>query len=107
MRPATDGGYPKKISTAAKLLYMTTKDLKEHNEALTYYELHVQMRDSINNEETQKATIRQQTKYEFEKEQLIKEQQEKETARLEKEKTERNRKTERYTEEKETERKKK
>ena len=40
------------------------------------------MRDSIKNEETQKAAIRQQTKYEFEKAQLIKEQKEKEQARV-------------------------
>lgn len=45
------------------------------------------MSDSIKNEKTQKATIRQQTKYEFEKAQLIKEQEEK--ARLEAEATDR------------------
>ncbi|MBL4578033.1 MAG: hypothetical protein JKX74_06135, partial [Flavobacteriales bacterium] len=45
--------------------------------------LQVMMTDSINNEKTQKATIRQQTKYEFEKAQLVKEQEGKETARLE------------------------
>ena len=53
------------------------------------YELHILTRDSINNEETQKATIRQQTKYEFEKAQLIKEQEEKEKTRLEAEVTSR------------------
>ncbi len=58
-------------------------------EALEMYELHIQMRDSIKNEETQKATIRQQTKYEFEKAQLVKEQKEKEKARLEAEVTSR------------------
>ena len=47
------------------------------------------MRDSINNEETQKATIRQQTKYEFEKAQLVKEQEAKEVLRLETEVTSR------------------
>ena len=51
--------------------------------ALEMYELHILMRDSIKNEETQKAAIRQQTKYEFEKAQLVKEQEEKEKARLE------------------------
>ena len=45
------------------------------------YELHIQMRDSIKNEATQKAVIRQQTKYEFEKAQLIKEQELKEVNR--------------------------
>ncbi|MBL4657937.1 MAG: hypothetical protein JKX73_08055, partial [Flavobacteriales bacterium] len=50
--------------------------------ALDMYELHISMRDSINNEETQKATIRQQTKYEFEKAQLVGEQEEREAGRL-------------------------
>ena len=60
-----------------------------YQQALKMYELHISMRDSINNEETQKAAIRQQTKYEFEKAQLIKEQEEKEAARLEDEATSR------------------
>ncbi|MBL4656895.1 MAG: hypothetical protein JKX73_02765 [Flavobacteriales bacterium] len=55
--------------------------------ALEMYELHIQMRDSIKNEETQKATIRQQTKYEFEKVQLVKEQNEKDKERIEAEAT--------------------
>ncbi|MBN4065765.1 tetratricopeptide repeat protein, partial [Candidatus Amoebophilus asiaticus] len=58
--------------------------------ALEYYELEVEMRDSIVNEEHQKATIRQQMKYEYEKAQLIKEQKEKEEARLVAEATTRN-----------------
>ena len=53
-----------------------------YKEALEMYELHIQMRDSIKNEETQKATIRQQTKYEFEKAMLVKEQEENEKRRV-------------------------
>ena len=65
-------------------LWLTRLYKKEENfeAALEMYELHIQMRDSIKNEETQKATIRQQTKYEFEKAQLVKEQKEKEAARI-------------------------
>jgi len=55
----------------------------KYQEALEMYELHVKMRDSIKNEETLKATIRQQTKYEFEKVQLVKEQEEIQRARVE------------------------
>ncbi len=58
-------------------------------EALEMYELHILMRDSINNEETEKESIRQQMKYEFERAQLIKEQEEKEKVRLEAEVTSR------------------
>ncbi|MBL4658690.1 MAG: hypothetical protein JKX73_11860 [Flavobacteriales bacterium] len=43
------------------------------------------MGDSINNEETKKASIRQQTKYEFEKAQIIKEQKQKEQTRIQEE----------------------
>ncbi|MBL4753972.1 MAG: hypothetical protein JKY52_10325 [Flavobacteriales bacterium] len=49
------------------------------------YELQVQYRDSINNEATQKASILLQTKYEFEKAQIIKEQEQKEQARIQEE----------------------
>ncbi|MBL4656169.1 MAG: hypothetical protein JKY33_10155, partial [Bacteroidia bacterium] len=47
------------------------------------------MRDSIVNEENTKSTIRQQMKYEHEKEQIIKEQQEIEQARIQAEITSR------------------
>jgi len=58
---------------------------KEESYILT--ELQIQMRNSIKNVENQKAAIRQQTKYEFEKAQLLKEQDEKEQARMEAELT--------------------
>ena len=49
------------------------------------YEMYIEMRDSLKNDETQKATIRQQTKYEFEKAQLVREQNEREASRIESE----------------------
>jgi hypothetical protein len=55
--------------------------------ALEMYKLHIQMKDSINNEATQKATIRQQTQHEFEKAQIVKENEAKELARIEAEAT--------------------
>ncbi len=75
-------GYPEKISNSAQFLAELHKKEGEFEKSLSMYELFIQMRDSINNEKTQKATIRQQTKYEFEKAQLIKEQEEKEAARI-------------------------
>ena len=53
------------------------------------YELQVAYRDSMKNEETQKAAVRQQTHYDFEKAMLIKEQKKKEEARLLAEETQR------------------
>lgn len=79
--------YPDEIKSSALLLYHIYKRSDRWKEALEMKELHIQMRDSINNENTQKATIRQQTKYEFEKAQLVKEQEVKEAARLLAEKT--------------------
>ncbi|PCJ83461.1 MAG: hypothetical protein COA57_11185 [Flavobacteriales bacterium] len=74
-------GNPKLISQATGLLNRIAKREGNYKEALEMYELHIKMRDSIKNEETQKATIRQQIKYEFEKAQIIKEQEEKERQR--------------------------
>ena len=84
---AREIGSPRLISLNSGLLSKVAKKQWNYQEALEMYELHIQMRDSIKNEETQKASIRQQTKYEFEKAQLVNEQEEKEVARLVAEKT--------------------
>ena len=55
--------------------------------ALQMYKLQVKMNDSLVNEASQKATIKQQTEYEFEKSQIVKENEAKEQARLESEAT--------------------
>ncbi len=78
---ARELGFPEKIRNAAALISKVHKKQGDFQQALEMYELFIQMRDSITNEETQKATIRQQTKYEFEKAQLIKEQEAKEAQR--------------------------
>ncbi len=80
-------GYPKLIGSAASLLNRIAKKSGNFKEALAMWELHIQMRDSIKNKTNQKAAIRQQTKYEFEKAQLVKEQEEIETTRIEAEVT--------------------
>ncbi len=80
------------VEDQAKSAALLTKIYKhQHNfeGALSMYELEVKMNDSLKNEATQKSTIRQQTKYEFEKAQLVKEQEERELARIEAEKTSR------------------
>ncbi len=82
LKVAEDLGFPEQIARAASLLSKIYKVKGNYSAALDMYELRIQMRDSINNDKTLKATIRQQTKYEFEKAQLVKEQEEKEVARL-------------------------
>lgn len=74
---------------SAEALYEIYKSKGQFKESLQYYEQYITLRDSLINEENQKASIRQQTKYEFEKEQLMKEQAEKEAARIIEEETNR------------------
>ena len=77
------------ISQSAALLSRINRMEGKFKESLELFELHIQMRDSTRNADNQKAVIRQQTKYEFEKVLLIKEQEEKEVARIEMERTSR------------------
>ena len=74
-----DLGFPFIIRDAALSLKNTYQATKQTSEALAMYELYIQMRDSINNLETKKSTIKSEFKYEFEKkEAVLKEQQSKE-----------------------------
>jgi len=86
---AKEIGYPEETRNAAELLSEIYQKQGKGMKALEMYKLYVQMKDSINNEETQKATIRQQTKYEFEKAQIVKENEAKEQARVLEEETSR------------------
>jgi len=86
---AREIGYPDRISDASNLLSQVYENQGKGIKALEMYKLHVQMKDSINNEETHKATIRAQTKYEFEKAQIVKENKAKEEARILEEETSR------------------
>jgi len=69
---AQEVGLPEQISNSTNLLSKIFEKQGKGIKALEMYKLHVQMKDSINNEATQKASIRQQTKYEFEKVQAVK-----------------------------------
>ena len=79
---ALELGFPDQIARNAGLLTKVAKREGNYKEALEMYELQVVQLDSMKNEETQKAAIRQQMKYEYEKAQIIKEQKQKEEARL-------------------------
>ncbi len=72
-------GHPEKIRNAAIMLSSIYKKQNNYFAAFETYKLYIKMRDSINNEQTRKASIKNQLKYEFEKkEAILKEQQEKE-----------------------------
>lgn len=59
--------YPALIRDAAETLSNVTKKQNQWKEALLYYELHVQMKDSIFNEETIRASVNQRYRYNYEK----------------------------------------
>jgi len=64
-------GFPENISNATEQLSQIYKSTGKHKLALENYELFIKMRDSLNNIETQKATIKQQTKYEYDKQKAV------------------------------------
>jgi tetratricopeptide (TPR) repeat protein len=86
---AQEIGYPDLISSVSGHLSKVYEAEGKGMKALEMYKLHIQMKDSINNETTQKATIRQQTQFEFEKAQIVKENEAKEAARVLEEETSR------------------
>ena len=63
-------GIPRLIKLNAGSLKLIAMKESNYKEALKMYELFILMRDSINNESTQKAAIRQSVQYEYEKQHL-------------------------------------
>jgi serine phosphatase RsbU (regulator of sigma subunit) len=70
-RIAKEIGFPRDIKAAAKILSEIYDKENNPNESLAMLKLFITMNDSINNEETKKATARQQAKYEYEKQKII------------------------------------
>jgi tetratricopeptide (TPR) repeat protein len=67
---AKEIGYPENIKKAAKLLKRIFQKQNKYKEAFEMFELEIKMRDSINNQETQKAAIKKQMQYTYEKKEL-------------------------------------
>lgn len=67
LKIAQEIGYPTEIQSAAELLSKLYEEKFEYSNSLKMYKLFIQMRDSLNNEETQKAAAKQQAQYEYEK----------------------------------------
>ncbi|MDB4533326.1 tetratricopeptide repeat protein [Vicingaceae bacterium] len=68
---AKELGFPSLISNASSNLSKVYKKQGNGMKALEMYKLHIQMRDSINNESTQKASAQQEAKYEYEKQKVL------------------------------------
>ncbi len=64
-------GYARLVKRAAKSLSVIYEKQGNSLKALETYKLFIQMRDSLNNDQTQKAAVQQQAKYEYEKQKAI------------------------------------
>ncbi|TXB65840.1 tetratricopeptide repeat protein [Vicingus serpentipes] len=71
LKIAREIGSPKKIKASAFILSELYEKKGSALKALEMYKLYIQMRDSLNNEETQKASAQQQAKYEYEKQKVV------------------------------------
>ena len=67
MQIANDLGYPELITRSAQILKNIFREQNKFKQALEMYELEIQMRDSINNQETKRAAIKKQFQYQYEK----------------------------------------
>jgi tetratricopeptide (TPR) repeat protein/serine phosphatase RsbU (regulator of sigma subunit) len=64
---AQEVGHVSSTQEAAELLWVVHKNLGRFDESLKYYELYITSRDSLESEANQKEVIRQEYKYEYEK----------------------------------------
>jgi len=63
-------GLAMEIEAASNMLYDLYKEMGNYSRALEMYELHIATRDSTKSEENQREVLRQEYKYEYEKEAL-------------------------------------
>jgi serine phosphatase RsbU (regulator of sigma subunit)/tetratricopeptide (TPR) repeat protein len=82
---AQEIGSPRLISDGSSHLSKVYEKQGKGMLALAMHKLHIQMRDSINNEATQKASIQQGAKYEYEKVQAVKDAEHEKQLEIEKE----------------------
>ncbi len=66
MQISKELGYPAAIQRSATMLVSVYMHQKKYKEAFGMYDLEVNMKDSINNEETQKSALRKQMQYDYE-----------------------------------------
>ncbi len=71
MEIAKEMGFPETIKQLAIRLKNIFQKQNKHKEAFEMYELEIKMRDSINNEETQKAAVKKQLQYTYEKKEAV------------------------------------
>ena len=64
-------GYPGVISRSANILKKIFQKQNKYKEAFEMYELEIKMKDSLRNEETQKATLKKQLQYDYDKKEAV------------------------------------
>jgi tetratricopeptide (TPR) repeat protein len=67
MQIAKEIGFPLSQMKSASALKLIFQKQNKYKEAFEMYELEIKMRDSINNQETQKAAVKKQMQYTYEK----------------------------------------
>ncbi len=67
MKISKELGFPEHIYRSAKVIKTVFQKQNKFKEAFEMFELEIKMRDSINNQETQKAAIKKQLQYKYEK----------------------------------------
>ncbi|MDP1800870.1 MAG: tetratricopeptide repeat protein [Bacteroidota bacterium] len=67
MKISKDLGFPEHIYRSAKVIKTIYQKQNKFKDAFEMFELEIKMRDSINNQETQKATVKKQIQYKYEK----------------------------------------
>ncbi|MGZ3883166.1 MAG: hypothetical protein ACXVPD_03005, partial [Bacteroidia bacterium] len=70
LQASVELGLPENIRNGAQMAYKIYKVQNKGMQALEMHELYIKMRDSINNIETRKISLKSQFKYEFEKKEL-------------------------------------
>ena len=68
---AEELGYPNIISNSSHNLSKVYEKQGQGMKALEMYKLYTEMKDSLNNEATQKASVQQKVKYEYEKQKVL------------------------------------
>lgn len=71
LRFAQESGFPENVRNAAKALKEIYQRQNKAKEALRMYDLYIQMKDSISNDEIRNESIGREYQYEYEKRQLI------------------------------------
>lgn len=68
---AKGAGSVNRLKNISYDLYKTYDAMGKHKQALETYKLHIEMRDSLMSTENQRGLIKQQTKYEFERQEAL------------------------------------